>query len=94
MTIEFEDYLTRDLMKQGKKIRHDNGWISLHTDYINNKESDGFHVTFVNGSDDPSNSPEAIQREQERLRIDELREKLKNRTISQPELFELLDKVI
>ena len=94
MTIQFEDYLTRELMKQGMKIRHNNGWVPLHTDFINNKELDGFHVTFVNGSDDPANSSKAIQQRQEMLRQKELKEKLKNRTISQPELLELLEKTL
>ena len=94
MTIQFEDYATRDLMKQGKKIRNDNGWYGLHTDFINNKEADGFHVTFVNGSDDPENSPEGIQKRTEFLREKELREKLRNRTLSQPELYELLEALL
>lgn len=76
MTIETEDYSTTDLMKQGKKIRHDNGWRSLHTDFINNKESDGYHVTFVNGLDDPSNDPvivaERVTQKIERDRTEEL----------------------
>ena len=91
MTKKIIDYTTRDLMKVGKKTQHDLDFIPLHTDFINNKESDGYRVTFVNGSDDPNNSPEAIQRNIDFQRQEELREKLKNRTISQPELLELLD---
>lgn len=91
MTIETEDYITRDLMKQGKKIRHSNGWRSLHTDFINNNESQGYHVTFVNGSDDSDNSPEADQRRTEFQRQKVLREKLRNRTMTFPELMEMLD---
>ena len=94
MTIEFDNYPTRDLMKVGKKIRNIDGWRDLHTDFINNKESDGFHVTYVNGIDDPDNSTEAIQNRQDALRQKELREKLKNRTISQIELLELLEKAL
>jgi len=95
MTIETENYPTRTIMETAKTIRNSNGWRSLHTDFINNKESDGYHVTFVNGSDDPHNSPEAITEREtkkiERDRTQKLKEKLKNRTISQPELLELLE---
>lgn len=92
MTIETEDYQTRDLMKQGKRRRNQNGWRSLHTDFVNNVESDGYHVTFVNGSDDPDNSPEADQRKPDFQRQKELSQKLKDRTITQTELLELLEK--
>ena len=92
MTIETEDYTTRALMELGKDARNLNGWVSLNTDFINNNESDGFHVTFGKGTDDPSNSPEAIQERRDVLRQKTLRAKLKNRTLSQPELLELLDK--
>lgn len=57
MTIEFEDYRTRSKMQKGKDVRISNGWRSLHTDFINKR----YHVTFVNGIDDPDNSPEALQ---------------------------------
>ena len=98
MTLEVIDYFTRDSMLQGKKEKHSQGLRPLHTDFINNKESDGYRVTFVNDSDDPHNSPEAIEKQNadkvKRKRDEELREKLRNRTISQPELLELLEKVL
>ncbi len=94
MTKEIINYLTRDLMKQGKILKHSQGLRPLHTDFINNDESQGYRVTFVDGTDDPNNSPEAIQRELEFQRQKILREKLKNRTISQPELLELLEKLL
>jgi len=53
--IETEIYPTRKVMKREKAKRILNNWRSLHTDFINNK----FHVTFVNGSDNPDNSDEA-----------------------------------
>ena len=98
MTIETEDYQTRALMKIEKENRNRNGWRALHTDFINNKELDGYHVTFVNGLDDPDNAPDVVaKREAQRLeniREEELRDKLKNRTISQPELLELLETIL
>jgi len=56
--IETEDYFNRKSMDRDKKTRHKNNWRSLHTDIINNK----FHVTYVNGSDDPDNSEESKER--------------------------------
>jgi len=94
MTIETEDYATKILMESGKQRRHNNGWRSLHTDFINNKESDGYHVTYVNGLDNPDNDPTVIaQRTQERLdriRIEELRVKIRNDSITQRELVEYM----
>ena len=95
MTIQFEDYFTQDLMNQGKKTRHDNGWVPLHTDFINNKESDGYHVTFVNGLDDPDNDPilvaERVAQKIERDRVQELSTKFEiDGTLSQTELMEFL----
>lgn len=53
LTIEIEDYSNRVLMKTAKKIRASNGWRALHTDFINNKESDGYQVTYDNTPDPP-----------------------------------------
>lgn len=53
-------------MTRQKKLMVANGWSSLHTDFINNNERDGFKVTFVNGSDDPDNSD---QEKENRLRF-------------------------
>jgi len=55
MTEEIIDYPTRDLMKQGKILKHPQGFRPLHTDFINNDESQGYRVTFVDGPDDPDN---------------------------------------
>ena len=92
MTIETEDYATRILMKSGKQRRLNNGWRSLHTDFINNTERDGYHVTFVNGLDDPDNDPVIIaERDQQKLdsiRINELKVKLRNNTITEREHVE------
>lgn len=90
MTIETEDYLTRTTMRRAKEIRTSIGWRSLHTDFINNDESQGYRVTYVNGSDDPDNSPEADQRRLEVQRQKLLRKKLEDNTISFVELKEFL----
>ncbi len=95
MTIELEDYSSRVLMKQGKEVRISNGWRSLHTDFINNKESDGYHVTFVNGLDDPDNDPilvaERTAQKIERDRTRELSTKFENDgTLSLVELKEFV----
>jgi len=90
MTIETEDYATIPEMKRGKNNRLRNGWRSFHTDFINNKESDGYHVTFVNGRDDPDKTPQADQDRLDFQRQKALKEKLMNDTISDSELRELL----
>lgn len=90
MTIEIKEYATKELKKQDKIIMSIAGWSSLHEDFINNKESNGYRVTYVNGSDDPNNSPKAAQRRLEFQRQGELIEKLKGNTISFNELKELL----
>jgi len=56
--IEFEDYRTRKVLRKEKQIRRTNGWNALHEDFINNDERQGYHVTYVNGTDDPANSEE------------------------------------
>lgn len=55
MTIEIINYPTRDLMKQGKILKHSQRFRPLHTDFVNNDESQGYRVTFVDGTDDPDN---------------------------------------
>lgn len=98
MTIETEDYTTRTAIKIAKDIRTSNGWRSLHTDFINNDKSQGYRVTYVNEIDDPDKTPEVIaQREAQKIeqeRIIELKQKIKDRTISQLELLELLEKLL
>jgi len=59
MTVQVKDFPTRKVMKREEKKMHDLGFIPLHTDFIQNDESKGYRVTFVNGVDDPSNSEEA-----------------------------------
>lgn len=94
MTIQTEDYLTRAAMKTGKDVRTSNGWRALHTDFINNTERDGYHVTYVNGLDDPDNDPAVIaERTQQKIdlaREQELITKLKDDTITTTEIREFL----
>ena len=86
MTIETEDYLTRDTMKTAKAIRVSNGWRSLHTDFIKNDESQGYHVTYVNGLDDPTPPPDL-----DRERAIELSNKLEtDGSLTIPELNEFV----
>ncbi len=61
MTKKTIDFQTRSLMKIGKISQHNLGLRPLHTDFINNDESQGYHVTFVSGSDDPTNGPKPKQ---------------------------------
>jgi len=86
MTLETEDYATRDLMSQGKIRRASNNWRALHTDFINNNERDGYHVTFVNGADNPQNTLE----NQKVQRMKELEAKVQDDTISLRQIRELL----
>ena len=94
MTIETEDYINRDSMKADKVIRASNGWRSLHTDFINNKESDGYRVTFVNGIDNEENSPERIAERaleiKNQKRIDFLKEKIEDDSITFSQVKEFL----
>ena len=94
MTKEIIDYQTRAEMKIGKKEKNLLGLRSLHIDFINNDEKQGFRVTFVSGLDDPNNAPELVEeRRLEKINKDikrNLNEKLKNDSISMPELRELL----
>ena len=91
MTKEIKEYSSREEMKQGKVLKHSQGLRPLHTDFINNDESQGYRVTFVDGSDDPNNAPELVaQRAQDktnRLRKEELQNKS---DITLPEMQELL----
>jgi len=91
MTKQIIDYPTRDLMKIGKTSFNALGSRVLHTDFVNNDESQGYRVTFVDGIDDPNNDParvaERAQVETNRLRKDELNNKP---VLSIPEMRELL----
>ena len=91
MTKKTIDYQTRDEMNQGKTSFNAQGMRSLHTDFINNDEKQGYRVTFVNGIDDPNNAPELIakrvQEKTNQLRKEELQNKP---NITLPEMQELL----
>jgi len=87
-----KEILTFNSIEEANKEKKNRAktWRPLHTDFVNNK----IRVTFVNGLDDPDNSPESIKNKEQHVRNKTLREKLKNRTISQPELLELLQSII
>ena len=91
MTKETKDYQTREEMNQGKTLFIAQGMRSLHTDFINNDEKQGYRITWVNGLDDPNNAPQLVaKREQEetnQLRKEELQNKS---NITLPEMQELL----
>lgn len=97
MTLEIIDYPTRDLMKTGKTLKHSQGFRSLHTDFINNDESDGYRVTFVNGLDDPNNDPILVRKRLDdklkRERDAELKQKAKDKDLSKTESDELLERL-
>ena len=97
MTIEIIDYSTRNLMIVDKKKNNKEGLRVLHTDFIDNDESKGYHVTFVKGIDDPYNSPEQVARREaekaERTRNNQLKDKAKNKTLTKAETDELLSKL-
>jgi len=68
LTLQIKIYPTRKVMKREKKRMNEIGMRSLHTEFIDNDESKGFKVTFVNDIDDPNNSEEnKTIRLQERL---------------------------
>lgn len=72
-----------------KKKRHGT-WIPLHTDFVTdpNNPENKIRVTFVNGKDDPANSPEQKELDTKFKRQNELIQKLKNNTITFEELCE------
>jgi len=90
MTIEVQDYRTRKRMRIGKDKRVLNGWRSLHTDFINNKESEGFRVTFVNGLDNEENTEEGQTRKLRTQLIQLLYKRIESDTISFKELKMLM----
>jgi len=63
LTIKTIDYATRTELRSGILQEQSKGWRELHTDFINNNEADGFHVTYVNGTDDPANTPPPPKRQ-------------------------------
>jgi len=90
---EIIDYPTRFFMKAGKKDKHSQGLRSLHTDFINNDESQGYRVTFVDGIDDPNNEPKALAESEKnhtrKKRTRDLTQKLDDDTITDKEVMEL-----
>lgn len=60
MTIKTQIYTTRKVMKREKKKMNQLGFRALHTNFIDNDESNGFNVTFVDSIDEPKNSDESI----------------------------------
>jgi len=89
--IEIIDYRTRDLMQIEKKLKNSQGWRTKHIDFINNDESNGLRVTFVNGLDDPDNDPGVVA-ERVQLKADQVRRnELNNKPVlTMPEIRELL----
>lgn len=87
------EYSTREEYKIDSKLKNKNGFRVLHHDFINNDESQGHHVTFVKGVDDPSNAPELVtQREQDktkRRRIQTLDAKVDAGTATLADLTEI-----
>jgi len=61
--IETRTYPTRKVLKRQRKLMNQQGFRTLHEDFINNDESQGYKVTFVNGRDDPNNSDEQKERD-------------------------------
>jgi len=94
MTEEIIDYPTRELLKIGYVTMHTQGMRALHTDFINNDESQGYRVTFVDGTDDPNNDPALVAKrdadEIEQTRVNELILKLDDSTITASEIKEFL----
>lgn len=94
---EIIDYPTRFFMKAGKKDKHSQGLRPLHTDFINNDESQGYRVTFVKGEDDPHNTPELVEKRRvEKINNDrkiELKEKAENNNLTPQEKDEILKRM-
>ncbi len=82
MTTKTIHYDTRPEMVTGKAAEATNGFRALHTDFTNNDQAQGFDVFF-----DDAPGPPITPDEQRRQ---DLSAKLKNDTISFPELKELL----
>jgi len=68
MTTKTIHYDTRPLMKTGKKREASNGFRSIHTNFTNNDERQGFDVDF----DDTPDAPPVIRQLTERQLLDEL----------------------
>lgn len=83
--IEILSFDTIEKSKIEKKKRAGK-WRPLHTDFVNDK----YTVTFVNGTDDPDNSEQAIQGRIKFIAQKELRKKLYDNTINFEELKKYL----
>ena len=81
MTSQIVNYTDKTSMKADKAVKVAQGFRAIHTDFINNKESDGFQVTYDNTIDPPDSILE---------RTVILEKKLNNDIISFNELKELL----
>ncbi len=94
MTKEIINYFTKSEMKIGKKQKTIEGFRPLHTNFINNDESQGYRVTFVDGIDDPHNDPALVAERKadkiEKTRTDELLVKIEDSTINPDEIKEFL----
>lgn len=92
------EYSTREEMKLGKKEKTPQGFRPLHTDFKNNKESDGYLVNFVKGTKDPHNAPELVEERRlqkiDRDRIKVLKEKKRNNTLSQQDKDEIIKRMV
>ncbi len=58
MTIRIIDYQTRQQMKNGHELQNRQGFRTKHIDFINNDESQGYHVTYTNDAEIISNARE------------------------------------
>ena len=76
---------TREESVTEKTERHGT-WVPLHTDI----EGDKIKVTFVNGTDDTTNSDESVKRHENFQRRNELKQKQKDSDLSIQELNEYM----
>lgn len=83
--IDIQEFDNRDEADLEKKKRHGT-WDTIHTDYINGK----IKVTFVNGDDDPQNSPEVLEEEARMQTLNALNQKLQDNSITFDELKEYM----
>ena len=90
MTVEIKEYKTRKSMKIGKTARNALGWRSLHTDFINNIERDGYRVTYVNGLDNEENSEDGKIRQLQFHLTELLNQRIETDTLTFGELKMLL----
>ena len=98
MTIEIKEYLTEQLYIEDSKIMNQQGLRVLHPDFIDNDKSKGYRITYVDGLDDPHNSPDVVEeRRLEKIdsdRIKLLKEKKRNNTLSQQDKDEIIKRMV